>query len=110
MATRFIEETDVEKIAKALIVNHDALWVVLCGEYKELIRDCILARVRALGIESESQLYGDIDYSICTKESINDRCVHWSHDILICNIEGLISETINHTCTNTCIRNIRSVV
>ena len=88
----FVEETNVEKIAKALIVNRGRLWVLLCGDYKEPTRHSILSKVRALGIESESQLYQDIDYSICTKESIGDRPIHWSHDVLICNIDGLINE------------------
>jgi len=102
-----IEQTDVGKIAKALILNRGHLWVLVCGEEKESIRSCILSRVRALGIESESQLYQDIDYSICTKESIKDRCIHWSHDVLICNINGLISEVINVACEKTCINTMR---
>ena len=102
-----IEQTDVGKIAKALIINRGKLWVLICGEEKESIRNCILSRVRAFGIESESQLYQDIDYSICTKESINDRPIHWSHDVLICNIDGLISEVINVSCDKICINTMR---
>lgn len=103
----FVEETDVEKIAKALIVNRGHLWVLLCGDYRESTRSCILQKIRALGIESESQLYQDIDYSICTKESIKDRPIHWSHNVLICNIDGLISEVINVACEKTCINTMR---
>ena len=103
---RIIEQTDVEKIAKALIVNRGRLWVLVSSEYKET-RYSILSRVRALGIESESQLYQDIDYSICAKESINDRPIHWSHDVLVCNIDGLISEVINVDCGKICINTMR---
>lgn len=103
---KFIEETNVEKIAKALIVNHGKLWVLVGGEIKDVVRDCILARVRALGIEPESLLYLDIDYSICTKESINNRRIHWSHDILICDIDGLISEVVNVNGPKTYIKKI----
>ena len=104
---KFIEQTNVEKIAKALIVNRGRLWVLVSGEDKETIRHSILSRVRALGIESESQLYQDIDYSICAKESINDRPIHWSHDVLVCNIDGLISEVINVDCGKICINTMR---
>lgn len=103
---KFIEITNMEKIAKALIINHDKLWVLVCGELKDTTRYCILEKVRAFGIEPESQLYQDIDYSICTKESIIDRPIHWSHDILICNIDGLITEVLNIVCTKTCINKI----
>ena len=106
MAT-FFEQTDVGKIAKALIINRGKLWVLICSDCKESIRNCILSRVRAFGIESESQLYQDIDYSICTKESINDRPIHWSHNVLICNIDGLISEVINVSCDKICINTMR---
>ena len=103
---RIIEQTDVEKIAKALIVNRGRLWVLASGEHKESIRHSILSRVRALGIESESQLYQDIDYSICAKESINDRPIHWSHNVLVCNIDGVISEVINVGCEKICINTL----
>ena len=103
---KFIEETNMDKIAKALIINHDKLWVLVCGEPKDSIRHCILEKVRAFGIEPESKLYQDIDYSICTKESIMDRPIHWSHDILICSIDGLISEVFNVACTKICVNNI----
>ena len=104
---KFIEEADIEKIAKALIVNRGKLWVLICGDCKESTRSCILKKIRDLGIEPESQLYQDIDYSICTKESINDRPIHWSHDVLICNIDGLISEVINVSCDKICINTMR---
>ena len=103
---KVIEETNVGKIAKALIVNRRKLWVLVCGDYKVTTRGCILARVQALGIDPESQLYQDIDYSICTKEQINNRGIHWSHEILICDIDGLISEVINATCPKTYIKTI----
>lgn len=106
MAT-FIEQTNYEKIAKALIASHGKLWVVVCGEFKETIKHHILIEVQALGIESESQLYRDIDYSICTRESIMYRDIHWSHDVLICNVDGLISETIKAACVMTCIKIIQ---
>ena len=104
---KFIEEADIEKIAKALIVNRGKLWVLICGDCKESTRSCILKKIRDLGIEPESQLYQDIDYSICTKESIKDRPIHWSHDVLICNIDGLISEVINVSCDKICINTMR---
>ena len=103
---KFIEETNMEKIAKALIINHNKLWVLVCGELKNPTRHCILEKVRAFGIEPESKLYQDIDYSICTKESIMDRPIHWSHDILICSIDGLITEVFNVVCTKICINKI----
>lgn len=102
MAT-FIEQTNYEKIAKALIINHDKLWVVVCGEFKETIKHHILLAVQTLGIEPESQLYRDIDYSICTRESIMYRDIHWSHDVLICNVDGLISEIFNVACNRICV-------
>jgi len=106
MAT-FFEQTEVSKIAKALIINRGKLWVLICGDCKESTRSCILKKIRDLGIESESQLYQDIDYSICGLESINDRPIHWSHDVLICNIDGLISEVINVSCDKICINTMR---
>ena len=106
MAT-FFEQTEVSKIAKALIINRGKLWVLICGDCKESTRSCILKKIRDLGIESESQLYQDIDYSICGLESINDRPIHWSHDVLICNIDGLISEVINVSCDKIYINTMR---
>lgn len=106
MAT-FIEQTNYEKIAKALITSHDRLWVVVCGEFKETIKHHILLAVQALGIESESELYRDIDYSICTRESIMYRDIHWSHDVLICDIDELISEIFNVAGEKTCIKTIQ---
>lgn len=107
--TNIIEEVDVSKLAKALIVNHGTLWLLLCGEYKEQTRIFILEKIQALGIEPGSQLYQDIERAICTKETINDRSIHWSHDLLICDVEGLISEVITLTCQKTCINTIRVV-
>ncbi len=107
---RFIEQTDMKKIAKALIINHGHLWVLVCGDTKASTRSCILSWVRGLGIDAESKLYQDIDYAICTTESIKDRCVHWSHEIIICNLEGLISEVVNIACAKTCINNVELVV
>ena len=104
---KFIEEADIEKIAKALIVNRGKLWMLLGGEHKEHTKYCILEKIKALGIEPESQLYQDIDYSICTKESIKDRPIHWSHDVLVFNIDGLINEVINMTCNKICINTMR---
>jgi len=104
---KFIEEADIEKIAKALIVNRGKLWVLICGDCKMSTRSCILKKIRDLGIESESQLYQDIDYSICGLESINDRPIHWSHDVLIFNIDGLINEVINVSCNKICINTMR---
>lgn len=103
---KFIEETNMDKIARALIIDHDKLWVLVCGELKDSTRYCVLEKIRSFGIEPESQLYRDIDYSICTKESIKDRPIHWNHDILICNIDGLITEVFNVVCTKICINKI----
>ena len=105
---KFVEETNVEKIAKALIVNRGHLWVLACGDYKEPTRHCVLGKIRALGIEPESQLYSDIDYSICTKESIKDRPIRWNHNIIICNIDGLINDITGAVCAKTFVNTIRS--
>ena len=104
---KFIEETNVEKIAKALIVNHGFLWVLVCGGLKHSTRHLILEKVRAFGIDPESKLYQDIEHSICTKEEINDRCPHWSNYILICDIDGFISETISSNGEKICIKTIQ---
>ena len=104
---KFVEVTNVEKIAKALIVNRGRLWVLVCCEFKEAIRHCVLEKVRALGIESESQLYRDIDYSICTKESIGDRPIRWNHHIIIYNIDGLINEIAGAVCAKTLVNTMR---
>lgn len=103
----FIEETNVRKIAKALIVNHGFLWVLVCGGLKHSTRHLILEKVRAFGIDPESKLYQDIEHSICTKEEINDRCTHYRHNILICDLDGLINETITADCVMTCIKTIQ---
>ena len=106
MAT-FIEHTEVSKIAKALILNHGKLWVLVCGDYKETARHCILGKIRALGIESESQLYRDIDYSICTEDSIKDSPIRWNHHIIIYDIDGLINEITGAVCEKTFVNKIR---
>lgn len=97
MAT-FIKETNYSTIAKALIFNHDKLWVLLSGNYLTSQKDLILSRVRALGIDRESRLYSDIDYSICTKESIKDRNIYYTDSIIICDVDELIREAINVSC------------
>ena len=104
----FVEETNVEKIAKELIVNRGHLWVLVCCELKEPVRRCVLEKIRALGIEPESQLYSDIDYSICTKESIKDRPIRWNHHIIIYNIDGLINEITGAVCAKTFVNTMRS--
>jgi hypothetical protein len=107
MAT-FFEQTEVSKIAKALIINRGKLWVLICGDNKVSIGHCILKKIRDLGIESESQLYRDIDYSICDLESIKDRPIIWSHNVLICNIDGLINEITGAVCAKTIVNTIGS--
>lgn len=104
---KFIEETNVEKIAKMLIVNHGFLLVLVCGVLRDTTRSCILKKVLAFGINPESKLYKDIKHSICTKEEINDRCTNWRHDILICDIDGFISETIHTNGEKICIKTIQ---
>lgn len=104
MAT-FIEQTSFEKIAKALIINHDILWVLVCDN-KQGIKYNILEKVRALGIEPESQLYRDIDYSICDTESIKDRSIHWNDYVVISDIDGLLRETIGISCNKICVNMI----
>lgn len=103
----FVEQINVEKIAKTLIINHGKLWVLVCGNCEEAIRYCVLQKIRALGIESESQLYRDIDYSICTKDSINDRPIRWSHHIIIFDINSLINEMAGAVCAKTFVNTIR---
>ena len=104
---KFIEETDFKKIAKAFIANHGFLWVLVAGEHKENIRNCILTNVQALGIDPKSILYKDIEYSICTKEEIKNRPIAWNHDLLVCDIDGLINEVTNLVCPKICIKRIR---
>ena len=99
----FIEQTNYEKIAKALILNHDKLWVLVCGNYALSTRNLILSKLIALGIEPDSQLYRDIDYSICTKESIKDRSVYYSDYVIICDIDSFIFETTNVACNRICV-------
>lgn len=104
---KFIEETDVETIAKALIVKHGQLWVLVAGEFKENIRNCILANIQGLGIEPESKLYQDIEATIVTKEQIKNRFIEWNHELMICDIDGLINEATNLVCHKICIKRIR---
>ena len=104
---KVIEYTDVTKIAKALIANVGNVWVLVCGDCKFAIKNSILAKVRKLGIQSESQLYRDIEYSICDADEINNRSISWSHELLVCNLEGLIKDVVNNSCSAVCVKEVR---
>lgn len=97
MAT-FIRETNYSTIAKALIFNHDKLWVLLSGNYATSQKDIILSRIRALGIDRESRLYSEIEYSICTKESIKDRSIYYDDSIIIFDVDELVREIVDISC------------
>jgi len=104
---KIIEYAEATKIAKALIANVDSLWVLVCGDYKIGIKNAILAKVRELGIESESQLYRDIEHSICDAEEMKNRDIFWKHELLVCNLEGLIKDAINYNdCSLVCVEKI----
>jgi hypothetical protein len=104
---KVIEHTDVTKIAKALIANVDSVWVLVCGDYKIGIKTAILAKVRALGIESESQLYRNIEYSICDADEMKNRNIRYSHELLVCPLDGLIKDTVNNSnCSFICVGTI----
>lgn len=101
---KVIEHTDVTKIAKALIANVDSVWVLVCGDYKAGIKNAILMKVRELGIESESQLYRNIEYSICDANEMKTRNIRYSHDLLVCPLDGLIKDAINNSnCSFICV-------
>lgn len=104
--TKVIEHTDATKIAKALIANVNRLWVLVCGDYKIGIKNAILAKVRELGIESESQLYRDIQHSICDVEEMKNRNIHWSHELLVYSLDGLIKDVVNINCSTVYVEKI----
>lgn len=103
---KIIEYADATKIAKALIANVNRLWVLVCGDYKIGIKNAILAKVRELGIESESQLYRDIRHSICGADEIKNRNIHWSHELLVYSLDGLIKDVVNINCSTVYVEKI----